>query len=104
MKKSILLVGVMLLMSSMTLTTAAFDENTKNNFVCFIKYEAIGLSYKYSLYTINIRTQEEVFITSSEKKRDAVNLALSYDRAGACAYGAVKDIKDICKRWLNESE
>ena len=91
MKKSILLsVGVMLLISSMTLTTTAFGQN--ENF-CFIKQTkenrrsnscSRSTSYRYNLY-VPIETPQELSPhMSSTDRNQIIKTALEFEKAGMC--------------------
>ena len=89
MKKTILLVGVIFLTSFMTLTTIAFGEGKS---VCVIEFIwPSSFSYYKRLSIVDLKTYKKVHIMESLLKKDAVNAALSYEKAGACVYTTAKD-------------
>ena len=97
MKRSILLsVGVMLLMSSMTLTTTAFGEDKKP--VCSIREESYtyksflrGMSYKLYIGSQIVKVERTSFLPDKDK---VVKAALEYEKLDVCTLQ--QKVKPIC--------
>ena len=96
MKRSIVLVGVMLLVSSMTLTTTAFELRTdmfcRGTGVIKIENKNMWQKIKSNQYAdlYKLRIRDKIAMTSLNRK-DRDRAALAYEKAGACDfYNSIK--------------